>query len=104
MPQPSPAHSDTRIHPYLSTPRPHPPGCRRKDTTEFCPSAAKQPQPGLAELDSISLPGFPWLCYDLIHIFAKWLTATLPAMETDALVTQPAGGHGRWGPGQSSCQ
>lgn len=25
MPQPSPAHSDTRIHPYLSIPRPHPP-------------------------------------------------------------------------------
>lgn len=101
MPQPSPAHCDTRIHHYLSIPRP---GCQRKDPTEFCPSTAKQPQPGLTELDSISLPGFPWLCYDLIHPLAKWLTATLPALETDALVTQPAREHCPWGSGQSTCQ
>lgn len=102
MPQPSPAHSGTRFHPHLSIPRHHPPQCQRQDPTEFCPSTAKQPQPALTELDSISLPGFPWLCCDLIHLFAKWLTATLPALETDALVSEPAMEHCPWGSGQSS--
>lgn len=58
MPQPSPAHSDMRFHPHLSIPRPRPPGCKGEDPTEFCLSAANQPQPGLTESDSISPPRF----------------------------------------------
>lgn len=42
----------------------------------------------------MSLSGFPWLHSALIHPFLKWLTAMLPALEMEDLVTQPAGSIG----------